>query len=200
MSSIIKHVLAMLPYVLIAAVPIFVFRAVRICVLSKRKTPTTFWHEMGIILFLLFMVGLFSQTIIPRLEFSGTGIGIVQAGDSGINLIPFKIFADSIREFQTGNRSYFIINLLGNIGMFLPIGFFIPLLWRERNFRSTVLITFLVSLFIELCQLPQSRWTDIDDLWMNTLGGVAGYGVYWGIKRLFPELTAKFKVKGKRED
>lgn len=35
---------------------------------------------------------------------------------------------------------------------------------------------FCVSLFIELCQLPLNRCSDIDDLILNTLGALAGYG------------------------
>jgi len=195
MQSILRHVMDMLPYILISLPFIAVFRGVRIYCISKKGGHTTVLRECAMLLFLLFMAGLFSQTIIPKIEITASGIGIVQNGEGGINWVPFKIFADSVREFKAGNRSYFIINLLGNIGMFAPIGFFTALLWRKVGFGKAVLITFAISLFIELCQLPQPRWTDIDDLWMNTLGGAVGYGLYRLLGMAFPKLPDKFKVK-----
>ena len=196
-QSIMRHVMDMLPYILISLPFIAIFRGVRIYCISKKEERTTFLREAAMLLFLLFMVGLFSQTVIPRIEITANGIGIVKNGESGVNFIPFKIFADSVREFNAGNRSYFVINLLGNIGMFVPIGIFTALLWRKIGFGKAVLIAFAVSLFIELCQLPQSRWTDIDDLWMNTLGGAVGYDLYRLLGMAFPKLPDKFKVRKK---
>ena len=37
---------------------------------------------------------------------------------------------------------------------------------------------FLISLAIELAQYPLERGTDIDDLWLNTLGALLGWAVY----------------------
>ena len=39
-----------------------------------------------------------------------------------------------------------------------------------------------LSLCIEIIQLPLDRTTDIDDLIMNSLGYVLGYGVYLLVK------------------
>ena len=59
------------------------------------------------------------------------GVTIVQTGKSEINLIPFKVIFDTYREvIQNGYINYFIINFLGNIIMFIPIGFFVALLWN----------------------------------------------------------------------
>lgn len=117
-----------------------------------------------------------------------------QCAGGGINLVPFTVLTDTWHEIQHGNTAYFLINFLGNIIMFLPIGFFVPLLWRGMPLCKTVWIGFLCSLCIELCQLFLPRGTDIDDLFLNTLGAVAGYGLYALCRRLWPVFTARCKV------
>ena len=63
-----------------------------------------------------------------------------------------------------------------NIIMFMPLGFLLPLIWKNfRNAKKVVLMGFLMSLAIEICQLFNLRATDIDDLMMNTLGALVGY-------------------------
>lgn len=82
--------------------------------------------------------------------------------DNSINLIPFS---------SEGAMTY---NL--NIIMFMPFGFLLPLIWKNfRNAKKVVLMGFLMSLAIEICQLFNLRATDIDDLMMNTLGALVGY-------------------------
>ena len=82
--------------------------------------------------------------------------------DNSINLIPFS---------SEGAMTYIL-----NIIMFMPLGFLLPLIWKNfRNARKVVLMGFLMSLAIEICQLFNIRTTDIDDLMMNTLGTLVGY-------------------------
>ena len=82
--------------------------------------------------------------------------------DNSINLIPFS---------SEGAMTYIL-----NIIMFMPLGFLLPLIWKNfRNAKKVVLMGFLMSLAIEICQLFNIRTTDIDDLLMNTLGTLVGY-------------------------
>ena len=82
--------------------------------------------------------------------------------DNSINLIPFS---------SEGAMTYIL-----NIIMFMPLGFLLPLIWENfRNAKKVVLMGFLMSLTIEICQLFNIRTTDIDDLMMNTLGALVGY-------------------------
>lgn len=82
--------------------------------------------------------------------------------DNSINLIPFS---------SEGAMTYIL-----NIIMFMPLGFLLPLIWENfRNAKKVVLMGFLMSLAIEICQLFNIRTTDIDDLLMNTLGALVGY-------------------------
>ena len=52
---------------------------------------------------------------------------------------------------------------------------------------------FLISLFIETAQLRQARSSDIDDLWLNTVGVMVGYVLYKIVFTHFPPLANTFK-------
>lgn len=70
-----------------------------------------------------------------------------------------------------------MIPYLLNIVMFLPLGFLVPLIWKQMaNLIRILELGF--SLFIEISQLLNNRSTDIDDLLMNTLGALSGYLLY----------------------
>lgn len=68
-------------------------------------------------------------------------------------------------------------NLAGNVLGFMPAGFFIPILWeKRRGFLFTVCVTFEMSLTVEVLQLLLRVGSfDVDDLLLNTLGGILGY-------------------------
>lgn len=66
-----------------------------------------------------------------------------------------------------------------NIMIFIPLGFFIPIVFlRMRKFYTTVLAIFAVTFCIEFFQYFIGRSCDIDDLIANLLGGTVGYGIY----------------------
>lgn len=67
-------------------------------------------------------------------------------------------------------------NLAGNILLFGPVGFLVPLCWPYwRKLHRTVIFGAGMSLVIELCQLCNVRATVTDDFLLNTLGTVLGY-------------------------
>lgn len=70
-------------------------------------------------------------------------------------------------------------NLVGNILIFLPFGFFLPMASKFRSFIAAVSYSFLLSLLIECIQLVTKIGSfDVDDLFLNTLGGAIGYIVF----------------------
>ena len=177
----------MFPYMLGAMPAIAVYRLFRVRNLYKSGSKTTLYHEAGFIIFLLYLTGLASQAIVPHPKGTGFFVGC-------INLVPFQIFVDAWGEAVLNhNFEPLIISLAGNIGIFIPMGFFIPMLWR-KTWKQTVLIASLASLTIEVCQLFQARCSDIDDLWMNTLGGLIGWAVYLLLHRPKPDITGRFKI------
>src|SRR6187549_3503366 len=91
-----------------------------------------------------------------------------------VNLEPFK----TIDIYQTWGKQ-----ILGNFVMLLPLGIYLPLIYKRLrkaySFFVILLISFFVSVGIELLQLATSyRSTDIDDVMLNTLGGGAGFLIY----------------------
>ena len=79
------------------------------------------------------------------------------------------------------NADYKMDNLAGNVVGFIPLGILLPILlfWLRRGW-STVLAVFLVSLGFECCQLFFKLGIfDVDDLILNTAGGLIGYLIYW---------------------
>ena len=91
-----------------------------------------------------------------------------------INLIPFLYLMDY------PERRDALLNLMGNTAMFLPLGIVWPCVFRELNSHKKVITAGIgVSLCIEILQLPFfDRVTDIDDLILNSLGFLMGYGIW----------------------
>lgn len=95
------------------------------------------------------------------------------------NLVPFH---DIVDAWRTGPSTFFT-QVLGNVFMFTPLGFLLPILSkRARGWRPALSRVLLASLSIELIQLSVSlalgvsyKVADIDDLVLNFLGGLLGY-------------------------
>ena len=67
-------------------------------------------------------------------------------------------------------------NLFGNILIFVPFGFFLPMGSKRRSFFVTLFYSFGLSLCVEIFQLITKVGSfDVDDLLLNTIGGVIGY-------------------------
>lgn len=67
-------------------------------------------------------------------------------------------------------------NLLGNVLIFLPFGFFMAMASRYRSFLSTLVYSFALSLTVEISQLfMKVGCFDVDDLLLNTIGGMLGF-------------------------
>lgn len=96
-----------------------------------------------------------------------------------VNFKPFIYLFD----YPTMQES--LLNLIGNTTMFVPLGIVWPAVFKKLNTHWKVIVAgFGVSLAIEVLQLPFfDRATDIDDLILNTLGFLMGYGSYLLVKK-----------------
>lgn len=93
-------------------------------------------------------------------------------------------------------RSYWLLfMLLGNIIMFMPLGFFPALLWRRWRWWKSLLAGFCTSASIEFIQFFIGRSTDIDDVILNTIGVLAGFWIFCLMKAIFPNFTQKFQCQ-----
>ena len=91
-----------------------------------------------------------------------------------LNLKPFVYLFD----YPTMKEA--LLNLIGNIAMFIPLGIIWPAVFKKLNTHGKVIAAGVdASLAIEILQLPfYGRSTDIDDLILNSLGFLMGYGIY----------------------
>lgn len=187
MIAILGYIREMIPYMIIVLPFILFFRFIYN---RLRGYKPHLSREIGFVSFILFMTALFSQTI---LTFLYTGPEVTRPFAT-INMIPLRVFRDNYYAITELNYwQPFIINFLGNIFIFMPIGFMIPLLWNRFNrFWKVALIGLSISLFIETTQLTQARSTDIDDLWLNTLGSMIGYGIFFITSRFYPQFVMLF--------
>ena len=194
MNQIPKYIFVLLQCMIISLPPAVIIRIAAYFINRKRNIRTTAFHEIGFLIFFAVITGIASLTLLPEFEINGSGIYIIRSyGASSFSFLPGRIIMMSINQISSGRYEYFLINLVGNIIMFIPVGFLIPLLWRCSG-KLTILIGFLSSLSIELLQIPLPRCTDIDDLWMNTLGAAIGMLAYFLLNKLLKNQFTHFKV------
>ena len=209
-GDILRYVAQMLPCICIGGLFFFLARPIRLWHLMAHSLNSPFFREAGLLLFVLFCSGLAALTLFPSNLWS-----YVISPERWPEDTNFWSFYPSFQEllarlqqlpqtlprmltpFPMGIsyhfRSYWSAFLfLGNIGMFLPIGFFTALLWREGSLWRSVLVGFLASLSIEVIQLFIDRGTDLDDLILNSVGAAAGYLLYRLLRAVVPNFTVKF--------
>ena len=96
-------------------------------------------------------------------------------------IYPFRLnFKPFIYLFDYPTRREALLNLIGNTTMFIPLGIVWPAVFKKLDKPWKVITAGLgVSLTIEILQLPFfGRATDIDDLILNSVGFLIGYGIY----------------------
>jgi len=101
------------------------------------------------------------------------------------NLVPFRTLVQMFRllESRPALAVFSVVNLLGNVIMFLPLGL-LPAVWkRQRRFGVFLLTVTGLILTAELVQLFTTLGTaDVDDVLLNIPGACTGYGI-WKIFR-----------------
>ena len=110
---------------------------------------------------------------------------------SGVNLVPFK------EMFRYTFGSYkFMKNIVGNIVLFIPFGFFASYYINTRKAITPVIITLIVSLCVEGMQYHIGRIFDIDDILLNVFGGFIGYLLFVAFSAIRGKLPRFMKSDG----
>lgn len=131
---------------------------------------TNFIHMIWVFIFLYYVY----------LVLETTGIGTIWE----IGLYPYMKLQEEINLIPF--RDGISLSMILNVVMFMPLGFLLPLLWKEyQSLVRTAIIGFCFSCGIEFCQLFNRRVSDVDDLLMNTLGAILG----WLIWIVFSHIT-----------
>ena len=155
---------------------------------KPRRRPRPL-REAAMCLFAVFMAGILSMALegqwaAPQvmLQSALTRLPTLEK----IHLRPFHTIGPQLRALP-GITS--LTQLLGNILLFAPWGFFLPLLWPcfRRPLRMAGM-ALLLTCFIEFTQLFIDRYVEVDDLLLNFLGSMLGAGAWWVLHRLLPQL------------
>lgn len=141
--------------------------------LMKTKKQTLI-HFVASIVFCYYLVGIFTMV----------GIHAFKTFSPRIVLVPFV-------DMISGP-----VDTILNVILFIPLGFFLPLLYKKYNRVNRVALTgFLFSISIEIVQMFGMGSTDINDLITNTVGTCLGYYIYKVVFKLVrKELRRKFQA------
>lgn len=104
------------------------------------------------------------------------------------NFIPFKTISSYLHGEP--NWSIAILNLVGNVALLAPVGFLVPLVYRQMTWRTSLALAAAVGLSIEGMEvLFRVGIFDIDDVILNGLGVMLGYWAFAAVvKRARPRL------------
>lgn len=100
-----------------------------------------------------------------------------------VNLYPLRTIRLYLRLLRS-SRPHLVrialVNLLGNVVLFLPLGFLTPMLFPGlRRWHRMLLTAAGIIIAVELLQMVLLVGTcDVDDLLLNLLGTAAGYGLF----------------------
>ncbi|MFR9241609.1 MAG: VanZ family protein [Clostridium baratii] len=136
-------------------------------------------------LFILYILMVINVTIFPLVIDTQRAIDVF----ASTNFIPFK---ETMSSFNGLSASFstsfaiklFLINILGNIILFMPLGFLLPIINQNfNNIKSIFKISLFTTISIESFQFINSffggfRVTDIDDIILNILGGLLGFLIF----------------------
>lgn len=107
---------------------------------------------------------------------------------SSNNFIPFR----EIFRYDFGSR-LFLKNVVGNVLMFMPFGFFASYYLENKKPWLTILLTIIASFSIELVQMVIGRVFDVDDIMLNIVGGALGYFCYFLLVKISKRLPNVLK-------
>ena len=111
-----------------------------------------------------------------RFKFAGSRTGPA-------NLVPFKTILPQLAG--QGNHFISMVNLIGNIVPFMPIGFLSPLVFRSISWKKALLLGVAAGLSFEVMEIVfHVGIFDVDDVMLNAFGVILGYAALEMIRHL----------------
>lgn len=148
----------------------------RIAYLIKYNKKLVFHRELLALIFMIYILCLYYVVTYQDVNYGG------------VNLVPFK----EMFRYSFGSPK-FVKNVVGNILMFLPFGFFVSYYLKANKVGYPLVLTLIVSLTIELVQLKIGRVFDIDDVILNVVGGFCGFLIYVALSAIESRLPKFMK-------
>ena len=172
-----------IPFLLLEAIYTVVWLVLRICVWMKQKHID--WKREALLLLMYVNLAVIIRFAFFPLSWAD---GCVQPlVFDAATALPFRVnFIPMVNLLDYDNKRDLLFNVIGNAAMFIPSGIILPILYRRLDsFWKVLAAGVSISLCIEIIQLPFSaRATDLDDLILNTLGVMTGYGIYALVRAL----------------
>lgn len=146
--------------------------------IRKKSAPAVMARIFYWILFIIYILAMI------YFMFFAEELGRTASDRYSYNLQPFKEIARFVKYYHLLGFKAVMANLLGNVAAFVPFGLFLPILSRHNyKFLGVTFLTFDLSLCIELVQLVSKVGSfDVDDLILNTIGGMIGYFCFIFVK------------------
>ena len=166
-----------IPFLFLEFIFTSIWLAIRVGVWVKQKHVD--WKREAVLLLMYINLAVIIRfTFFPMSKVNGhiqpLVFDIATAFPFRVNLFPL------VNLFDYDSKRDLLINVIGNVAMFIPSGIVLPIIYKRLDtFAKALLAGSGISLCIEIIQLPFSvRATDIDDLILNTVGVIIGYGIY----------------------
>ncbi len=141
----------------------------------KNKLPKVL---LGIYIILISWIVLF------KMQFNFNYLPYIRS----INLIPFG-------ESVIINGKIYFGEIINNLIVFIPVGLYIGMIWKDKNFIKKVIPILSLTLIYETLQyILHIGATDITDIIMNTLGGVIGILIINCLYKIFKNSEKVDKV------
>lgn len=156
----------------ILIIAIIIASSLRIAYLINQKEKFILHKELFSLAFIIYVLCLFQAVTFQDVTWSGS------------NFIPFK----EILRYELGSK-LFIKNILGNVLLFFPLGIFIKRYIKIKDIRYVILISFIISLSIEITQSVIGRVFDVDDILLNVIGSLLGFMLFEIIEKISGKIT-----------
>lgn len=138
----------------------------------------SFFRLSSIIFGLLYLAILFYALFFKAIN--------IKAARNGVNLVPFSTIIPYITKANTNLNGPAIMNILANIFLFIPLGFYVEVLLRKRKMKIRIMIIILIPIIVELIQFVFSLGIcDVDDVILNAIGGLLGILVFKVVEKLY---------------
>lgn len=98
-----------------------------------------------------------------------------------INIVPFRTIREYIEMLFVSdiNKDIPLMNLLGNLFMFFPMGFLLPLYKKNKNCKNFILSMMSILIFKEFLQFVCGKAVfDIDDIILNMIGAIIAFFIW----------------------
>ena len=169
--------LQVIPITLLAGI---VYAALRCVYVKRHNVSVRLGTESARLLFVLYLTGLANLVLVPANLwiciwaniFVGYSHSVITLFSGDFNLVP------TVLEMLAGRITpgrWTLTMLAYNLLMFVPLGFFLPIVSEKIRNRNILKIAVIVPVSVELIQPVVGRSFDTDDIILNFVGIILGY-------------------------